>query len=89
VRLTIRRLATALALALLAVPVASRAQPAAKIPRIGWVGAGSPATSSDLPVDYTDVGQTPHLAARMEQIVAPGAIVAECGSSRPPDGTPV
>ncbi len=43
-RFTIRRLAAALGLVLLAVPVASGAQQPAKIPRIGWVGAGSPAT---------------------------------------------
>jgi class 3 adenylate cyclase len=30
---------------------------------------------SDLHMDYTAVGQTPHLAARMEQIADPGAVV--------------
>src|SRR2546428_12941769 len=29
---------------------------------------------SDLRMDYTAVGQTPHLAARMEQLAAPGSI---------------
>ncbi len=33
------------------------------------------AISSDLRMDYTAVGQTTHLAARMEQIADPGAIV--------------
>ena len=33
------------------------------------------AISSDLHMDYTAVGQTTHLAARMEQIADPGAIV--------------
>jgi class 3 adenylate cyclase/tetratricopeptide (TPR) repeat protein len=33
------------------------------------------AISSDLRMDYTAVGQTTHLAARMEQIAEPGAIV--------------
>jgi class 3 adenylate cyclase len=33
------------------------------------------AIGSDLHMDYTAVGQTTHLAARMEQIAAPGAIV--------------
>jgi class 3 adenylate cyclase/tetratricopeptide (TPR) repeat protein len=33
------------------------------------------AIGSDLHVDYTAVGQTTHLAARMEQIADPGAIV--------------
>jgi class 3 adenylate cyclase len=33
------------------------------------------AIGSDLHVDYTAVGQTTHLAARMEQIATPGAIV--------------
>jgi putative ABC transport system substrate-binding protein len=44
VRFTVRRLATALALVLLAAPLAAEAQQPAKIPRICWVGAGSPAT---------------------------------------------
>src|SRR5262249_33590461 len=33
------------------------------------------AIGSDLHMDYTAVGQTTHLAARMEQIAEPGAIV--------------
>src|SRR5262249_38429731 len=33
------------------------------------------AIGSDLRMDYTAVGQTSHLAARMEQIADPGAIV--------------
>src|SRR5207245_2578393 len=33
------------------------------------------AIGSDLHMDYTAVGQTTHLAARMEQIADPGAIV--------------
>ena len=33
------------------------------------------AIGSDLRMDYTAVGQTTHLAARMEQIADPGAIV--------------
>jgi class 3 adenylate cyclase len=33
------------------------------------------AIGSDLRMDYTAVGQTTHLAARMEQLAAPGAIV--------------
>ena len=33
------------------------------------------AIGSDLHMDYTTVGQTTHLAARMEQIADPGAIV--------------
>jgi class 3 adenylate cyclase len=33
------------------------------------------AVSSDLRMDYTAVGQTTHLAARMEQLADPGAIV--------------
>jgi class 3 adenylate cyclase len=34
------------------------------------------AIGSDLRMDYTAVGQTTHLAARMEQLAVPGAIVA-------------
>src|SRR5207248_7327910 len=30
---------------------------------------------SDLRMDYTAVGQTPHLAARMEQLASPGSIL--------------
>src|SRR5262249_7451748 len=33
------------------------------------------AVGSDLRMDYTAVGQTTHLAARMEQLAAPGTIV--------------
>src|SRR5262245_34124385 len=33
------------------------------------------AIGSDLHMDYTAVGHTPHLAARMEQVADPGAIV--------------
>ena len=32
------------------------------------------AIGSDLRMDYTAVGQTTHLAARMEQLAAPGSI---------------
>ena len=32
---------------------------------------------SDLKMDYTAVGQTTHLAARMEQMALPGSIVGE------------
>ena len=32
------------------------------------------AIGSDLRMDYTPVGQTTHLAARMEQLAAPGRI---------------
>src|SRR5262249_57588744 len=32
------------------------------------------AIGSDLQVDYTAVGQTTHLAARMEQLAAPGTV---------------
>src|SRR5262245_63937101 len=33
------------------------------------------AIGSDLRMDYTAVGQTTHLAARMEQLATPGAIL--------------
>jgi class 3 adenylate cyclase len=33
------------------------------------------AIGSDLRMDYTAVGQTTHLAARMEQLAAPGSII--------------
>ena len=33
------------------------------------------AIGSDLHMDYTAVGQTTHLAARMEQLADPGTIV--------------
>ncbi|PYN83917.1 MAG: hypothetical protein DMD96_00325 [Candidatus Rokuibacteriota bacterium] len=38
------------------------------------------AIGSDLQMDYTAVGQTTHLAARMEQIADPGAIVITPGT---------
>ena len=41
------------------------------------------AIGSDLRMDYTAVGQTTHLAARMEQLADPGAIVL---SPRPSSG---
>ena len=43
------------------------------------------AIGSDLHMDYTAVGQTTHLAARMEQMATPGTILlapARCGSSK-------
>jgi class 3 adenylate cyclase len=33
---------------------------------------------SDLPMDYTAVGQTTHLAARMEQLAPPGRVRLLC-----------
>jgi class 3 adenylate cyclase len=33
------------------------------------------AIGSDLHMDYTAVGQTTHLAARMEQLASPGSIL--------------
>ena len=41
---------------------------------------------SDLRMDYTDVGQTTHLAARMEQLAAPGSIRLTAGSLRLAEG---
>src|SRR5262249_1181390 len=38
------------------------------------------AIGSDLHMDYTAVGQTTHLAARMEQLADPGAIVITPGT---------
>jgi class 3 adenylate cyclase len=35
---------------------------------------------SDLKIDYTAVGQTTHLAARMEQIAMPGSILMTAGT---------
>ena len=35
------------------------------------------AIGSDLHMDYTAVGQTTHLAARMEQLATPGTIAAD------------
>ena len=44
------------------------------------------AIGNDLHMDYTAVGQTTHLAARMEQMAMPGTHSADrrrrCGSSR-------
>src|SRR5262249_25891599 len=41
---------------------------------------------SDLHMDYTAVGQTTHLAARMEQIARPGAILATAETLRLAEG---
>jgi predicted ATPase/class 3 adenylate cyclase len=41
---------------------------------------------SDLRVDYTAVGQTTHLAARMEQLAAPGSIVVAPETLRHAEG---
>ena len=38
---------------------------------------------SDLRMDYTAVGQTTHLAARMEQLASPGSAAACSATSRP------
>ena len=40
------------------------------------------AIGSDLHMDYTAVGQTTHLAARMEQLADPGAIAADARDPR-------
>src|SRR5262249_51646953 len=40
------------------------------------------AVRSDLRIDYTGVGQTAHLAARMEQIAKPGSILATAATMR-------
>ena len=40
------------------------------------------AIGSDLRMDYTAVGQTTHLAARMEQLAEPGAIVLSARDAR-------
>jgi class 3 adenylate cyclase len=40
------------------------------------------AIGSDLHMDYTAVGQTTHLAARMEQIATPGAVVLSTAAMR-------
>ena len=45
------------------------------------------AIGSDLRMDYTAVGQTTHLAARMEQLADPGAILLTPGPSGSPRGT--
>src|SRR5260370_13639771 len=39
-----------------------------------------PSIGSDLHMDYTAVGQTTHLAARMEQMATPGAILIPAGT---------
>ena len=44
------------------------------------------AIGSDLHMDYTAVGQTTHLAARMEQIAAPGSILIAAETHRHVDG---
>ena len=44
------------------------------------------AIGSDLHMDYTAVGQTTHLAARMEQLATPGAIVLTAETLRLVDG---
>ncbi len=41
---------------------------------------------SDLRMDYTAVGQTTHLAARMEQLAAPGSIVMAADTLRLAEG---
>ncbi len=41
---------------------------------------------SDLRMDYTAVGQTTHLAARMEQMARPGAILVTAGTLRLAEG---
>src|SRR4030095_6455422 len=37
---------------------------------------------SDLHMDYSAVGQTTHLAARMEQVATPGSIIMTAGTLR-------
>src|SRR5262249_59324970 len=44
------------------------------------------ATGSALRMDYTAVGQTTHLAARMEQLAAPGSIVLAPATLRLAEG---
>src|SRR5499426_2361077 len=39
------------------------------------------AIGSDLHMDYTAVGQTTHLAARMEQLADPGSVLATAGTA--------
>ncbi len=41
---------------------------------------------SDLRMDYTAVGQTTHLAARMEQMAKPGSVLATAGTLRLAEG---
>jgi class 3 adenylate cyclase/tetratricopeptide (TPR) repeat protein len=44
------------------------------------------AIGSDLHMDYTAVGQTTHLAARMEQLADPGSILVSAGTLRVAEG---
>src|SRR5579859_7757162 len=44
------------------------------------------AIGSDLHIDYTAVGQTTHLAARMEQLADPGSILLSAGTLRTAEG---
>ena len=44
------------------------------------------AIGSDLHMDYTAVGQTTHLAARMEQLAAPGTMLADRRDAAPGRG---
>jgi class 3 adenylate cyclase/tetratricopeptide (TPR) repeat protein len=44
------------------------------------------AIGSDLHTDYSAVGQTTHLAARMEQLAAPGSILIPAGTLRLAEG---
>ncbi len=44
------------------------------------------AIGSDLHMDYTAVGQTTHLAARMEQLAAPGSILLTTETLRLAEG---
>ena len=44
------------------------------------------AIGSDLHMDYTAVGQTTHLAARMEQLATPGTILLTAGTLRLAEG---
>ena len=44
------------------------------------------AIGSDLHMDYTAVGQTTHLAARMEQMAAPGPILLTADTLRLAEG---
>ena len=45
------------------------------------------AIGSDLHMDYTAVGQTTHLAARMEQLADPGTILITADTLRWPRAT--
>ena len=44
------------------------------------------AIGSDLRMDYTAVGQTTHLAARMEQLATPGTILLTADTLRLAEG---